>query len=346
MWNRHRALSHDHTFRNDLNSSLRSEVDLFMNREILSSNSMFSKVSDSVLIAIVSTLQNQVFLEGDYIIRKGQWGEEMYFILSGKAGARINGKIVKTYVRGSSFGEIALIEDGGRRKCDVMALTNVDMRIFTRTDFDVLGHRYPELHARLKSQARAYSSNFKSKSRFKSATTMLAKNGVAGLFSKTEAPDGPMGAKKNAALGGIFGKKAKAGGLGGGLFGGKKSVGVSGVFGKKVQKDEDENADKLAPLPAIGAKKGAFNPSRKRFTITAEPDSAAIARLDQLADSDGKATSTSPRSSEVDMAMLAALERLNQQLTSLETRVDKWQKESTAQFTELSKTVKTLATRK
>ena len=90
----------------------------------------------------------------------------------------------------------------------------------------------------------------------------------------------------------------------------------------------------------------AFNPSRKRFTIAAEPDSAAIARLDQLADSDGKATSTSPRSSEVDMAMLAALERLNQQLTSLETRVDKWQKESTAQFTELSKTVKTLATRK
>lgn len=59
-----------HTFRNDLNSSLRSEVDLFMNREILSSNTMFSKVSDSVLIAIVSTLQNQVFLEGDYIIRK------------------------------------------------------------------------------------------------------------------------------------------------------------------------------------------------------------------------------------------------------------------------------------
>ena len=93
MWNRHRALSHDHTFRNDLNSSLRSEVDLFMNREILSSNSMFSKVSDSVLIAIVSTLQNQVFLEGDYIIRKGQWGEEMYFILSGKAGARINGSV-------------------------------------------------------------------------------------------------------------------------------------------------------------------------------------------------------------------------------------------------------------
>ena len=35
---------------------------------------------------------------------------------------------------------------------------------------------------------------------WKKVLTMLAKNGVAGLFSKTEAPDGPMGAKKNAAL--------------------------------------------------------------------------------------------------------------------------------------------------
>ena len=45
---------------------------------------------------------------------------------------RIKGKIVKSYVAGESFGEVALIEDGGRRKCDVIAVTNVDLRVLTR----------------------------------------------------------------------------------------------------------------------------------------------------------------------------------------------------------------------
>jgi len=88
MWNRHRVLAGNETFRYDLNSSLRSEVDLFLNRDIVVANSMFSKVSDSVLIAIVVALKNQVYLEDDFIIRKGQFGAEMYFLLHGKAGAR------------------------------------------------------------------------------------------------------------------------------------------------------------------------------------------------------------------------------------------------------------------
>ena len=63
-------------------------MDLFLNRDIVVANSMFSKVSDSVLIAIVVALKNQVYLEDDFIIRKGQFGAEMYFLLHGKAGAR------------------------------------------------------------------------------------------------------------------------------------------------------------------------------------------------------------------------------------------------------------------
>lgn len=132
MWNRHRVLAGNETFRFDLNDSLRSEVDLYLNRDIVVANSMFSKVSDSVLIAIVVSLKNQVYLEHDYIIRKGQFGSEMYFLLHGKAGARINNKIVKSYSSGDSFGEVALIADGGRRKCDVIALTNVDLRLLMR----------------------------------------------------------------------------------------------------------------------------------------------------------------------------------------------------------------------
>ena len=190
MWNRHRVLAGNETFRQDLNSSLRSEVDLYLNRDIVVNNSMFSKVSDSVLIAIVSALKNQVFLRDDFIIRKGQWGSEMFFLLSGKAGARIKGKIVKAYGPGNAFGEVALIEDGGRRKCDVMALTNVDLRVLERAAFDILCGRYPELKARLREEARAYST--KSKNRFKSATTVLAKQGISGLFSTKVAPDGPV----------------------------------------------------------------------------------------------------------------------------------------------------------
>ena len=208
MWNRHRVLESNATFRHDLNPSLRSEVDLFLNRDIVVNNTMFSKVSDSVLIALVVSLKNQVFLEGDYVIRKGEWGSEMFFLLHGKAGARIKNKIVKNYVAGESFGEIALIEDGGRRKCDVMALTNVDLRLLTRNTFDKLSLQYPELKSRMKEQARKYG-NKKAKSQMKGAATMLAKNGIAGLFSKKIAPDGPMKASPFG-VGGAFGKAKKS----------------------------------------------------------------------------------------------------------------------------------------
>lgn len=338
MWNRHRALSHSHTFRHDLNASLRSEVDLFLNREILANNSMFAKVSDSVLIAIVSLLQNQVFLEGDYIIRKGQWGEEMYFILSGKAGAKIKGKIVKSYSPGESFGEVALIEDGGRRKCDVVALSNVDMRIFTRTDFDVLGHRYPELHSRLKAQARAYSSRFKSKSRFKGATTMLAKNGVAGLFSKKVAPDGPMFTQKN-----VEAKALAKEPSGGGLFG---KLSTLGKIGEAEGKEEDEIEDKITPLGALQRNR------KKRFTITAEPDAAAIARLNKLVSEPSaesptgdSLTNSGGRLRDIDEKMLQILEKLGNKVESLESKFEKYQKESNKMLVELQKTIKVLAVR-
>lgn len=186
MWNRHRVLASDETFRYDLNPSLKVEIDLFLNRDLVVGNRLFHNVSASLLMAIVTQLKNQVYLKSDYLIRKGAYGSEMFFLQHGKAGARIKGKIVKEYNHGESFGEMALIsQDGARRKCDVVAISNVDLRVLTRHIFNRLASRYPELKARLKEQTNKYK-NKKVKSRFKGATTVLANKGIAGLFSKKE----------------------------------------------------------------------------------------------------------------------------------------------------------------
>ena len=265
-------LAGNETFRYDLNDSLRSEVDLFLNRDIVVGNPMFSKVSDSVLIAIVVALKNQVYLESDYIIRKGQWGAEMYFLLHGKAGARINGKIVKHYAAGESFGEVALIEDGGRRKCDVMALTNVDLRLLTRDAFDVLCHQYPELLTRLKEEARSYKN--KTKNKFKSASTVMAKKGVASLFSTKVEPEKSSGSGSGSGSSGGSGGSGGSGsggsgGSGGGFFG---FGGMSGKQVKEAAAKRKEVEEEKSGGVGGGTKQqpSKFNAKKKRFTITSQ----------------------------------------------------------------------------
>ena len=97
---------------------------------------------------------------GDVVIRQGDCvGDEddgLFIITKGELEVVDveRGKLATIY-QGHSFGEMALIsKDGGRRKCDVVAISNVDLRVLTRHIFNRLASRYPELKARLKEQTK------------------------------------------------------------------------------------------------------------------------------------------------------------------------------------------------
>ena len=117
LWLRHRVFQPTEiTFRDDLNKSIRAEVELFLNARLVSSNPLFEDMNDAIVVDIVVRFQTIVFLSKDYIIRMGEWGDSMFFIAAGSACAKIGDQIVAEYGKGDSFGESKSGADLGEEK--------------------------------------------------------------------------------------------------------------------------------------------------------------------------------------------------------------------------------------
>eukprot|EP00944_MAST-04C_sp_MAST-4C-sp1_P013943 g13943.t1 len=96
-------------------------------------------------MAMLDKLQTQIYLRGDCMVRLGDIGNEMYFLVKGKAAVIIaSGKQVAILEDGSYFGELALATKQ-RRNAHVVARTNCDVRILEKQAFDTLCIEFPEI---------------------------------------------------------------------------------------------------------------------------------------------------------------------------------------------------------
>jgi signal-transduction protein with cAMP-binding, CBS, and nucleotidyltransferase domain len=68
----------------------------------------FKDCQPHFLVAVVKVLMPRIYLPGDYIIVKGQYGKEMYFIRTGDCKVLNNdGGVICTLSDGKSFGEVS-----------------------------------------------------------------------------------------------------------------------------------------------------------------------------------------------------------------------------------------------
>ena len=84
---------------------------------------------------------------GERVIRRGDEGDEMFFISSGAVEVSINGRTIHLGP-GEVFGEMALIT-GDRRTADVTAIDYCLFLVLDRGDFELFISRHPELRTRL-----------------------------------------------------------------------------------------------------------------------------------------------------------------------------------------------------
>ena len=92
-----------------LPSSLVKEIIFHQNKELLSG--MFKDFgSENLIKELSAVLTTHIFLPEDYIINKGELGEEMYFIVQGSVAILAGDKqtVVARLGKGSYFGEIAI----------------------------------------------------------------------------------------------------------------------------------------------------------------------------------------------------------------------------------------------
>ena len=116
LWIEHRCLDGDPApFLNELSPAIKSEVDLFLKRNLILQSELFIDAPPEFVRDVSSQLSIVFYLRGDYVVREKEAGHSMYFISKGTLRVCIQGKYIKDMNEGSCFGEIAILRENSRR---------------------------------------------------------------------------------------------------------------------------------------------------------------------------------------------------------------------------------------
>lgn len=116
--------------------------DFVRNWQLVAGVPLFQKLGSGALIEIVRALRPRIVPSGGVICRKGDAGDQMYFIVEGSVSVATPNPV--ELGSGSFFGEMALIS-GEPRSATVSATTEVSLLSLYASDFQMLSSSSPEI---------------------------------------------------------------------------------------------------------------------------------------------------------------------------------------------------------
>jgi voltage-gated potassium channel len=154
LWQR--RLGHDESeLLSGLPPSLRTEVALFLNRDLIKRVPMFRRASDAFIREVALELTPVVLMPGDYVVRAGDKGRSMYFVSRGvlEVVSPDGETVLRALSEGDFFGEVALLSDEPRT-ASVRAVEYCDVHRLDRGLFERILESYPEIAAEIRATAR------------------------------------------------------------------------------------------------------------------------------------------------------------------------------------------------
>ncbi len=136
----------------ELPLSLRAEVSIHINKDIINKVPLFAGAADDLLKDIILALKPVIALPGDIVFKAGDIGEEMYFISRGDVEILAGTEHIAFLSSGSFFGEIALVKSVPRT-ATVRAKTYTDLYVLKKEAFDKILSKYPEFAREIRMQA-------------------------------------------------------------------------------------------------------------------------------------------------------------------------------------------------
>ena len=116
--------------------------DFVRNWQLVAAVPLFQKLSPAALVEVVRSLRPRIIPAGAVICRKGDRGDQMYFIVEGRVIVSTPSPI--ELGSGSFFGEMALIT-GEPRSATVSAATEVSLLSLYAVEFQLLSTSSPEI---------------------------------------------------------------------------------------------------------------------------------------------------------------------------------------------------------
>ncbi len=92
--------------------------------DVIAGFALFADLTTPQLEAVAHTFDEQVFAEGDRVLRQGLTGSGFYVILDGSCSIRVDGEERATLSRGELFGEVSILL-GEAPVADVVALSQL-----------------------------------------------------------------------------------------------------------------------------------------------------------------------------------------------------------------------------
>ncbi len=102
--------------------------------------------SEDDVKAVFAAGQEQTFAIDEVIVREGEPGESMFFVLDGFVGARLDsGAMVRSYPPGTYFGELSFINPGHRRSTTIIATSPATLLCVDQASVKTLLGTHPQL---------------------------------------------------------------------------------------------------------------------------------------------------------------------------------------------------------
>ena len=129
----------------ELPGKLRHALMFFLHESFLKQVPFFQKESPEVLESIIQKMQLRTYLAGDVIVRKGEQGDKMFFIVKGQAAILDTNEedILFILSEGQFFGEMALVEQRARLTT-IRAIDFCHLYVLLNQDFLDLQKKFPD----------------------------------------------------------------------------------------------------------------------------------------------------------------------------------------------------------
>lgn len=129
----------------ELPFSLKIQVATELHRDILAKVPIFAGATPEFIRDIILHMSPVVFTPGDFVVRKGEIGEEMFFISKGSVDVVSEDEsiVFATLHEGAFFGEIALLLSTPRT-ATIKATDYCDMYSLNKNTFDRVLAKYPD----------------------------------------------------------------------------------------------------------------------------------------------------------------------------------------------------------
>ena len=144
LWDSRRGYEESKLLR-DLPTSLKTQVSLFLNQDIIEKVPIFKNADKELIRDGILNLKPVIYTPGDPVVTYGEIGYEMYFISRGELEVtNEDGSITyATLTTGQFFGEIALLLSTPRT-ATVRSRVYCDLYVLDKETFDAILQRYPK----------------------------------------------------------------------------------------------------------------------------------------------------------------------------------------------------------